>query len=1121
MSFGFDPTSLPAVPENLEKVPAGAGEVPIGIGAVRYKPSLMSGAFDALTGAPIAGAKEFGSNIVHFFSERAAENVDEMAPELKELGIQPPKKEKVKADVLASALATRKDIDFRYAPDPATSGPAAQLLYALGKEVTKVALSTAATAGSGIGAASAAYGLSAYQDTKLDLLGKGVDEKTATKSALASGIGGAVGMLLPVSAAGNLAKRMATGAALASGSQMAENAAIQYILNKADYSKISDQYSPFDFTSNAVSGTFGALIGGVFGRALRTADRARMGAAEADNLRANQLLSENTQKAQDSLQQVAAQQSAAPRPATVAQDLASGQKRQVRGALSMAEREAQLRKYATAEVVNGKLTTPVLQNRDRTTAGSIDQLNKIASDPQFLRVAASNDFGTGAPVIAYARDVPAEQISPYQTVAITARNRKLPVQYALVESDTVLTSNRWDGTPNQDYGVVAKPTAIAGNGRVAALQEAYRRGTGKQYKTELAEHAEEFGFSSEQVQKMRRPILVRIMRDSDVTSDIGAESNEVGVKGLTPVEQASADMNAMTRGGGADFFDRVKLDANGAFTTDAVKDFVAISPDRANLLAGGNKVTAEASARMARAASYSAYRSPTVVQWVASDEGKGIKSQAKVLENLAPTLLRVPADSELDISQDLLAAVNKIKAAKDVAEKNKSLTGGDSSVDWAAEAAQQDMFAGGASDSDLLQRMIVYYLGKNDGQSTEPTKALLKVAKSAVETTQNNSGGLSLEAVRKFDLAKQFYEVSGLKDDPVAKQLFAASLENPPPAPAKTPATASAAKATEPAPQIEITGDDVDAARTMLMTEAVNKDQPVIGESVGDIQAARAVEEQVHKQLATGQPVQTPAGIADVLPVAEKAVALRESMIAESIPARDIPDVGGTIHVERGDVVGARETAILRGDDALTRVEVEHGPLPITDEDIALTPRIMRDFAPESSGSGDLLWRVLAGEGKNEHVIEVRQIGQNVSLTTRPVDGAPLSTKIDYQPGSSAYAEVPPEYQAKPAQPERQQIGQVAQQLEAIAPGAGRMLERVTEDTSPQAKSAFDDPDIQAAEKNLELRPNLPDGVLDTGGYSSARAAFEQAKQEAAEADRFADVLRSVATECVLRNGGI
>ena len=94
---------------------------------------------------------------------------------------------------------------------------------------------------------------------------------------------------------------------------------------------------------------------------------------------------------------------------------------------------------------------------------------------------------------------------------------KIPVTYAVVEADSVLTSNDWSGRAVDGYG--DDPTrvhAVAGNGRLAGLNEAFERGTATQYVADMMADRQQTGINPEAVGDLKRPVLVRFMPSEKV-----------------------------------------------------------------------------------------------------------------------------------------------------------------------------------------------------------------------------------------------------------------------------------------------------------------------------------------------------------------------------------------------------------------------------------------------------------------------------------------------------------------------------------------------------------------------------------------------------------------------------
>ena len=166
-----------------------------------------------------------------------------------------PKEGQFTSEVGTSLRNVAKD----YTPDAQTTHVAESAVFNLFRVGSKAL--TAAGMGGNIPGAVAAGAEEGFS-TADDLARQGVDIKTRTKVGAVTAATNAVGFALP--AAGKTWAQ--TGAlALAGGpvSFMAQNAATREILASADYSKLSDQYDPFDPVGLALSTVlplgFGAL----------------------------------------------------------------------------------------------------------------------------------------------------------------------------------------------------------------------------------------------------------------------------------------------------------------------------------------------------------------------------------------------------------------------------------------------------------------------------------------------------------------------------------------------------------------------------------------------------------------------------------------------------------------------------------------------------------------------------------------------------------------------------------------------------------------------------------------------------------------------------------------------
>lgn len=238
-------------------------------------------------------------------------------------------------------------------------------------------------------------------------------------------------------------------------------------------------------------------------------------------------------------------------------------------------REERRQKSGAAEPLDFSLPekidkSKILQNRERSNQGSIMQMQAISKNPDYSRLGVTHDFGSGAPVVAYGK-VPKRQLGKIDT-ATMPDGTKYRVQYAVVDAGDVLTSNNMDGSSNKAYysDDPSEMRAIAGNGRITALRQAYKQGTADTYFDEMSDDAGH-GISADVIDEMESPILVRIMQPKDVTADIGDKSNTAGQLSMTATETANNDANRIN-------FESLTFYDDGSPTVDSVKEFVAQMP---------------------------------------------------------------------------------------------------------------------------------------------------------------------------------------------------------------------------------------------------------------------------------------------------------------------------------------------------------------------------------------------------------------------------------------------------------------------------------------------------------------------------------------------------------------
>ncbi|MDA8260217.1 MAG: PLxRFG domain-containing protein [Betaproteobacteria bacterium] len=308
-----------------------------------------------------------------------------------------------------------------------------------------------------------------------------------------------------------------------------------------------------------------------------------------------------------------------------------------------------------------KPTGPVLQNRDRSTAASVTQMAQIAANPDPARLSFSRDFLSGAPtVIKDKTSIPDDQLGAKERI-ITAAGREIPVQYAVVEAKRLLPSHAVDGIPNPGYdtGAPGKLRVVAGNGRAAGIQAAYRRGTTLRYIDGIIKDAGLHGVPAEAINGMREPVLVRVMSDQDVTPNLGDETNIAAGAELSPVEKAANDARRIDIGG-------IQFGDDGEITPAAVTQFVQAMPEteRAGLIDERGQPTRQAYDRLTNAAFMEAYADPELVSLQSQATDTEARTVMTAMVRAAPAMARLAGAGDLDIRPLVVEAAKAVVNAK-------------------------------------------------------------------------------------------------------------------------------------------------------------------------------------------------------------------------------------------------------------------------------------------------------------------------------------------------------------------------------------------------------------------------------------------------------------------------
>ncbi len=234
-------------------------------------------------------------------------------------------------------------------------------------------------------------------------------------------------------------------------------------------------------------------------------------------------------------------------------------------------------------------------------------------------------------------------------------------QYVVVDADMVITSNDINGQPNNLYGVegVDAAYAVAGNGRVTALNHAYDLGTADTYKQELMQDAARHGVDPDVIAQMQRPILVRVVDKERLPADIADRTNTRTTAEMSMVEQAINDAQRIDLAS-------LEFTADGNVSPDTVAQFVKLMPaSERNRLSVNNVPTAEAKARLDAAIFQAVYKTPGLTGLLDTNGAPaGVATMLRAYRALAPKLIDLDGTGDVDVRTALAEVLNEFASTR-------------------------------------------------------------------------------------------------------------------------------------------------------------------------------------------------------------------------------------------------------------------------------------------------------------------------------------------------------------------------------------------------------------------------------------------------------------------------
>lgn len=393
-----------------------------------------------------------------------------------------------------------------------------------------------------------------------------------------------------------------------------------------------------------------------------------------------------------------------------------------------------IQKSLNADMTQNKAARPELQPRNRDTDASAAQVNEISNNLNPNRLLESPTFDTGAPAILGAE-------------------------------------------------------AVAGHGRLTAIERRYMSGRGDEYKAAVTAKARELGIDPAKFEGIDNPVLVRRLPDDATAVKVASDSNADTTLKMSVAEQARTDAKSLP--------DASKLvigedgTVNIAGSTDFVREFMRSLPTaaRGDLMRPDGTLSQAGVRRIQSAIAQKAYNDGTMLERInesLDDQGKRISTalvrNAAALVALADDV-KAGARVENTLAPDLAMAANKyadIKASGSTVPEYiaQGRLVDDGMTAGALEALQVfgDNARSGKAVSEYIQGKIKEIEDKgNPSQETlfQAQKAASQVIADTIAKQVADTGKFDADyAAAAGELAAAYYKATAAAMGKTSKEVF-------------------------------------------------------------------------------------------------------------------------------------------------------------------------------------------------------------------------------------------------------------------------------------------------------------------------------------------------------------
>lgn len=290
----------------------------------------------------------------------------------------------------------------------------------------------------------------------------------------------------------------------------------------------------------------------------------------------------------------------------------------------------------------------------------------------------------------------------------TAKGTKVSTLFAVLEADQVIASHTATGAENPNYPQELQPrdrsressqawvqktsntldpeslgrsgradtgapivgddlVVESGNGRTMAIQLAYERGNADEYKEWLIDEAEYFGFSADQINQFKQPILVRIRTSEVDRIQFTVEANQDDKLSFSATERAKTDARRLDENLLSLFTPGEDGDLITASNQKFIQGFLRSlgETEAAQYIGTDGKPTQALVTRMKAAIFSKAYNDDRLLEMMADQTKPDLQNMLNALGAAAPKFIEAQAVSRGDVQDVSSSIVDGIEQALD------------------------------------------------------------------------------------------------------------------------------------------------------------------------------------------------------------------------------------------------------------------------------------------------------------------------------------------------------------------------------------------------------------------------------------------------------------------------